>query len=350
MNSFDCSSYAADSGYECQDNSTQATFVVTQGKRYRLRLINVSAFTEFQFSVDNHTLSVIEADATLVNPVTVTRVPINVAQRYSVILNANQTVTNYWIRSWMNTYCFAADNPVLNPEVQALLTYTNTTSEPTESADWTTAFDLVCEDLVDSDLVPSNVTAAPPPDVIYVVDFAFEIGAYALDKAYLNTTTTWVPSTIPTLNQAVAGLHTTNSTFSAAGLSQAYPQSSQFVLDVPDYQVVDILLNSNDDGAHPFHLHGHTFWIMAQGSDGVFDWANYTTLDTTNPMRRDTLTINEYGWVLIRFVADNPGVWAFHCHISWHVEAGLLMQIQERDDIMKDWTLPADVLGLCDAS
>jgi hypothetical protein len=52
---------------------------------------------------------------------------------------------------------------------------------------------------------------------------------------------------------------------------------------------------------------------------------------------------------LIRFVADNPGLWAFHCHISWHMESGLLMQFQTRSDIMKTWELPADVLGLCSA-
>jgi hypothetical protein len=32
------------------------------------------------------------------------------------------------------------------------------------------------------------------------------------------------------------------------------------------------------------------------------------------------------------------------------MESGLLMQFQARDDIMKEWTLPADVLALCDGS
>ena len=29
------------------------------------------------------------------------------------------------------------------------------------------------------------------------------------------------------------------------------------------------------------------------------------------------------GWATIRFVADNPGVWLLHCHIEWHMHAGL---------------------------
>ena len=344
--SFNCSSYDEDSGYTCQDNSTEATLAVTENKRYRLRLINTGAFGEFQFSIDNHTLSVIEADSTLVRPLTVNRLPIHIAQRYSVIVTTNQSSsTNYWIRAQMNTFCFSADNPVLDPDVRALLTYTNNTNEPTNSADWSTALDLVCEDLSPSSLVPAVATQAPTADHAYEAGFSFEIGAYALDRATVNGTS-WVAATIPTLNQAVAGLHADNSTFNAAGLSSAFT-ASQFVIDVPSYAVIDLLVNSLDEGAHPFHLHGHQFWIMASGSSGAFDWSSYDKLNTTNPMRRDTLTIDAYGWALIRFKADNPGLWAFHCHVAWHMEAGLLMQFQSRNDIMKEWTLPSDVLDLC---
>lgn len=40
-------------------------------------------------------------------------------------------------------------------------------------------------------------------------------------------------------------------------------------------------------------------------------------------MRRDTVQVPENGYVVIKFLADNPGVWAFHCHIEWHLESGL---------------------------
>jgi len=29
------------------------------------------------------------------------------------------------------------------------------------------------------------------------------------------------------------------------------------------------------------------------------------------------------GWTAIRFVANNPGLWAFHCHIDWHMTIGM---------------------------
>lgn len=48
-----------------------------------------------------------------------------------------------------------------------------------------------------------------------------------------------------------------------------------------------------------------------------------------NPIRRDTVAIPGNGYAVIQFRADNPGVWVypinqfFHCHIEWHLHAGL---------------------------
>lgn len=40
-------------------------------------------------------------------------------------------------------------------------------------------------------------------------------------------------------------------------------------------------------------------------------------------MRRDTFMVNPSANFVIRFKADNPGVWLFHCHIDWHLATGL---------------------------
>jgi FtsP/CotA-like multicopper oxidase with cupredoxin domain len=341
---FNCSSYDADSGYSCSNDSSRQVFSVAQGQRYRLRFINSGAMGEFQVSVDNHTLTVIEADGTMLEPAEVHRFEIAVAQRYSVILNANQTVDNYWMRVTMNPFCFNPSD-VLDPAVTAIISYDNTTTLP-NSVDWTDATDVACKDFNSSLLVPLVKQDAPPADQAFGLGVSFQIGAYAIDRAYINGTT-WTPAKVPTLNQAVTGLSAGNDTFTASGVSQAYDTSSQYVIDISEYSVVDVLINNFDEGAHPFHLHGHTFYIMADSAVGYFDWSTYGSLNTTNPMRRDTIVIQAYGWALIRFVTDNPGLWAFHCHISWHMEAGLLMQFQAGNDVMKNWTIPSDVLGLC---
>jgi len=70
-----------------------------------------------------------------------------------------------------------------------------------------------------------------------------------------------------------------------------------------------------------------------------------------NALRRDTLTVQTYSWALIRFVADNPGLWAFHCHISWHMEAGLMFQIMSHGSgrALQEMKIPQSVQDLCKA-
>ncbi len=61
---------------------------------------------------------------------------------------------------------------------------------------------------------------------------------------------------------------------------------------------------------HPIHLHGLTYEVFAR--DGY---------PLPQPFRCDTITVAPgERWDAI-VVADNPGVWAFHCHILSHAES-----------------------------
>ena len=68
------------------------------------------------------------------------------------------------------------------------------------------------------------------------------------------------------------------------------------------------------------HLHGHEFQVVSRGLNvytptrEIIENIN----KQTNPARRDTVIIPGGGHVVIRFRADNPGVWLLHCHIEWH--------------------------------
>lgn len=56
-------------------------------------------------------------------------------------------------------------------------------------------------------------------------------------------------------------------------------------------------------------------------------------LDESNKMKRrlsgapikDTVTVPDGGYTIIRFLANNPGFWIFHCHIEFHVEVGMAL-------------------------
>jgi len=95
--------------------------------------------------------------------------------------------------------------------------------------------------------------------------------------------------------------------------------------------IVDLLITNYDGGAHPFHLHAHQFQVIARSGPGPDDGPpltipnNYLSKAPSAPMRRDTVLIYGNGYAVIRFKVDNPGITLFHCHIEWHVEAGLTL-------------------------
>jgi hypothetical protein len=49
----------------------------------------------------------------------------------------------------------------------------------------------------------------------------------------------------------------------------------------------------------------------------------------------------------VQFVTDNAGVWPFHCHLAWHVSAGLYVNIVERPDDIKNYNIPSAVSETC---
>jgi iron transport multicopper oxidase len=80
-------------------NTTLSVTNVEQGKRYRIRLIDMACGPHILFSIDNHNFTVIEADGQAVVPLSVDSALVSAGQRYSFILQANQPVDNYWIRA-----------------------------------------------------------------------------------------------------------------------------------------------------------------------------------------------------------------------------------------------------------
>lgn len=83
-----------------------------------------------------------------------------------------------------------------------------------------------------------------------------------------------------------------------------------------------LLLDIHDSLTHPFHLHGHKFYVMDMS---IFD--EHMTVDRVlnekitpktvnpNPPHKDTILIPNPGYVRIKFRADNPGKWILIKHI-----------------------------------
>jgi len=75
---------------------------------------------------------------------------------------------------------------------------------------------------------------------------------------------------------------------------------------------VEVTMRNQSMMAHPMHLHGHHFQVVA--IDGKrFSGAVRDTVHIP-PMRSVTIAVD----------ADNPGQWAFHCHHLYHMAAGMM--------------------------
>lgn len=97
--------------------------------------------------------------------------------------------------------------------------------------------------------------------------------------------------------------------------------------------------------AHPIHLHGHDFWVLAQGT-GTYD-ASTVDLTLTNAPRRDVAMLPASGYLVLAMYTDNPGAWLMHCHIAWHTSEGFALQLLERESEMAATIDVATVNATC---
>ncbi|KAF8806832.1 laccase [Phlegmacium glaucopus] len=295
-------------------------------KRYRLRIIAMSCDPNFTFSIDHHSLLVIEADGENTTPLLVDSLQIFAGQRYSVVLFANQPIGNYWIRSQPNmdrgTQGF--DNGINS----AILRYAGA-----PASDPQTTFLPSILPLNEVNLSPLRGKPAPGDpsaggaDIALTIQHKFDMESFSFK---LNGVS-WIPPTVPVLLQIISGAH------SAQDL---LPKGSIYPL--PRNKVIELSLPGTDGtqgGPHPFHLHGHSFSVVRSAGSSVY---NYDT-----PVRRDTVnTGGSTDNVTIRFETDNTGPWLLHCHIDWHLELGLAVVFAE--DIAGSQEIPSEQWGeLC---
>jgi iron transport multicopper oxidase len=121
-----------------------------------------------------------------------------------------------------------------------------------------------------------------------------------IDSSAFFNDVSYTPPVVPTLYTALdAGDKATDVTVYG-------DYTNAHVLDKGD--IVEIILNNNDPGKHPFHLHGHEFQAVwrADPDTGFYNPLN-ESIFPAKPMRRDTFMVRPNGNFVIRFQADNPG-------------------------------------------
>ncbi|KAI6144387.1 laccase [Pisolithus tinctorius] len=292
--------------------SPLAVFNVTQGQRYRFRIIGASCDAWFNFTIDGHDMTIIEADGNEVEPVVVDSLAIYAGQRYSVVVTADQPVDNYWIR-------FVSDFPNqtfdggLN---SAILRYNGAPIQDptTDPGPYVLPFDESALHPLQGSGVP-GIPGQGNADVnINLITGLNAAGLFTVDGV------SFVDPPLPVLLQILSG---------AQNASQLLPNGS--VYELPANKTIEISFPATDlnpggalGGPHPMHLHGHAFDVVRVAGNSTYNYIN--------PVRRDTVSIGSQAQndnVTIRFSTNNPGPWFFHCHIDWHLHSGFAVVMAE---------------------
>ncbi|KAF8184481.1 yellow laccase [Pholiota molesta] len=277
---------------------------VLPNKRYRFRLVSISCDPNFTFSIDGHSFTIIEVDGINHQPLVVDSIQIFAGQRYSFVLNTNQTIANYWIRALPNVGTQGFDGGVNS----AILQYFGApNADPTTTS-------TIANPMIETNLHPSTNAAAPgvatpgAADVNINLDINFDLTSllFTVNNA------TFVPPSVPVLLQIMSG---------AKLATDLLPSGSVYVL--PRNKVIEISMPGGAIGSpHPIHLHGHAFSVIRSAGSSVYNFVN--------PVQRDVVSIGVAGDnTTIRFATDNSGPWIMHCHIDWHLNLGLAVVMAE---------------------
>ncbi|CAF4118569.1 unnamed protein product, partial [Adineta steineri] len=348
-------------------NFTQSLFIPVNGSEViRFRVICATAFSMFTISIDGLRLYIIEVDTTTTIPYAVDSFTVNVAQRVSFYVNLTELDPTYsssgtpsiYIRIQANEAVYAQDVPNFIPPYEnrcypyptfltslylAFLSLDSTNSTPTYAASSATPILSNVTPPLDTNILDArplirNANGVPDATHYCYIEVTFGVASNGYGAAFVNNVTYSSDANYmhmrddppegftsdlyePLVFQMVrkAGQLAIPSPLLENGNDLPVIQSDQNGHYLIPYQaVVYILINNTAGGEHPFHLHGHNFWIV---STSVYPEAE--TLYAGDYIQRDTVSVPAGGWAKIRFVADNPGAWFFHCHIEWHMADGL---------------------------
>jgi len=240
---------------------------VERGGRIRLRIINGASSSQFWIDLGALTGNVVAVDGHPVRPVTSQRFPIAMAQRFDLLIDLPSS----------------GAFPVLaqlegSPRRTGIILATRG-SNITRVAD--------------------RSPIAPP------VDLSLETRLAAAEPLHAR------PADLVRTISLGGSMHP----YSWSMNGERWPHITPLM--VKQGQRVEFELVNRTMMAHPMHLHGHAFQVVA--IDGR---------PLQGAVRDTVLVMPGTGRVRIAFDADNPGRWAFHCHNLYHMQSGMMTEVR----------------------
>ncbi|KAM5583882.1 laccase-17-like [Rosa sericea] len=351
--------------YNCSAKDT-FKLKVQAGKTYLLRLINAALNVELFFSIANHTLKVVETDAVYVKPFEINTILIAPGQTTNVLL---KTKPNY-----PNATFFMTARPYVtglgtfdNSTLAGILEYETNTLHSTLPMNKLPLHKPVLPVLNDTSFATkfanklrSLNTPQFPANVPQKVDkrlfFTIGLGTNPCSQQQHNNQTCQGPNG----TMFAASINNVSFTMPNSALLQSHFFGQSNGVYSPDFPISPLIpfnytgvqLNNTNVGngtklmvlpfntsvelvlqdtsilgaeSHPLHLHGFNFFVVGQGFGNFNQNKDPKKFNLIDPVERNTVGVPSGGWVAIRFLADNPGVWFMHCHLEIHTSWGLKM-------------------------
>ncbi|XP_017985149.1 PREDICTED: laccase-22 [Theobroma cacao] len=323
------------------------TLHVETGKTYLLRVVNAAVNEELFFKIAGHNLTVVEVDAVYTKPYKTDTLFLGPGQTTTSLLTADQGIGKYLIAvsPFMDTIV-AVDNltAVGYLRYNHTLAFTPTTLTSIPPVNATSVTEVFSKSLrsLNSKEYPANVPLTIDHSLFFTIGIGINPCATCVNGsravAAINNVTFDMPTTA--LLQAhyygISGVFTDD--FPAKPLipfnyTGTPPSSLQTMNGTRVYRLaynstVQLIIQGNSiiaPESHPTHLHGFNFFAVGRGVGNFDPEKDPLKFNLVDPVERNTISVPTAGWTAIRFRADNPGVWFFHCHLEVHTTWGLKM-------------------------
>ncbi|MFN3498933.1 MAG: copper resistance system multicopper oxidase [Erythrobacter sp.] len=302
-------------------------YLFTPGERIRLRVINGSAMTFFNLRIPGLPMTVIAADGQNVQPVEVDEFQIGTAETYDVIITptagAYTIIAESMDRSGMALATLAsrpgARAPIPPLRKPPLL---DMGDMGMNHGDHGGSHSMKGMKMRDTLLLPPDVKIGPGIDMVAMEpvdklgdpglglrDVPHRVLNYRMLRALAPNADTRRPSRL-------LELHLTGNmarymwSFDGEMYSAVHDKPIRLAWN----ERVRVKLVNNTMMAHPIHLHG-MFFELVNGAEPA------------HQPRKNTVIVQPGASAQFDLTANEPGDWAFHCHLLYHMHGGMMQTV-----------------------
>ena len=309
-------------------------FAFVPGERVRLRVINGSAMTFFNLRIPGVPMTVIQADGQDVDEVEVDEFQIGVAETYDVIVSppagSHAIVAEAMDRSGMGIASLTSHKGHIAtpPPLRQIPTLTmadmGMMDHSAHSGSGMASMEGMDHSMRDTSALPADVEVGPGVDMVAPMpmdrmDFP-GLGLDTVSHRVLRYTDLRARRMNPHREiDREMEIHLTGNmerymwSFDGRKFTAVTDDPIRFGYD----ERVRVKLVNQTMMAHPIHLHGH-FFELVNGADHMHQ-----------PLKH-TVVVQPGGTATFDLTANEPGDWAFHCHLLYHMHAGMMQVVTVR--------------------